>query len=148
MTDANVRTGAASGPKSALDALLGEQGHLAPVIRRARWLETLGRHLYARLPFPLNQHARLANIESEQLIYLVDSPVWHARLRLSGESLLDAARSIGLKVTSLRIRIARQPFDLHARAMGAVDVRMQREYGVTSTERQALAEICALLAED
>jgi len=138
---------AASSPKPALDALLGE-AVLAPVIRRARWLDTLQRHLHLRLPFPLNQHARLANVEGEELIYLVDAPVWHARLRLSGERLLEAARGIGLKVTSLRIRIARQPFDPRARALEAIAAHMQREHGTTDTEAQALAELRALLGED
>jgi len=136
----------ASHLKPALDALLGEQT-LATVIRRARWLDTLDRHLRAHLPAPLNQHARLGNIEGDVLVYLVDSPIWHARLRLSSEILLDAARGIGLDVTSLRIRTARQPFDLHTRTMAAIDERMRCEHGITPVEARTLAQIGALLAE-
>jgi len=136
-----ARTG--SHPKPALDTLLGEDA-LAPLIRRARWLDTLSRHLHARLPFPLNQHARLGNIEGETLVYLVDAPVWHARLRLSSERLLEAARGIGLQVTNVRIRTSRQPFDPHTRAMETIDARMRDAHGITPVETRALAQINAL----
>jgi len=135
----------ASHLKPALDALLDEQT-LAPVIRRARWLDTLDRHLRMHLPAPLNQHARLGNVEGETLVYLVDSPVWHARLRLSSEDVLHAARGIGLEVKTLRIRTARQPFDPHSRTMAAIDARMREENGTTGVEADALKDACALLA--
>jgi len=138
-----VRTG--SHPKPALDTLLGEVA-LAPVIRRARWLDTLSRHLHARLPSPLNQHARLGNIEGETLIYLVDAPVWHARLRLSTDLLLDAARGLGLQVKNVRIRTSRQPFDPHARAMERIAAHMRDAHGTSSREADALADARALLA--
>jgi len=38
-------------------------------------------------------------VKDEQLVFLVDSPVWHAKLRLAEQQLLVAARSVGLKVT-------------------------------------------------
>jgi len=119
---------------------------LAPVIRRARWLDTLGRHLHAHLPAPLGLHARLGNVEGDTLVYLVDSPVWHARLRLSGGALLEAARGIGLQVTRLRIRTARQPFDPHIRTMTAIDARMRSEHGASEAEARVLADVHALLA--
>jgi len=134
----------ASRPKPALDSLL-EEAKLAPLIRRARWLDTLGRHLHACLPAPLRQHARLANIEGDSLIFLVDSPVWHARLRLSSGPIVDAARRIGLQVASVRIRTARQPFDRHAHEQAAIDAHMQRRHGTTPAEAQTLAQIRALL---
>jgi len=136
----------ASTPKPALDALLGEDA-LAPVIRRARWLDTLDRHLRMHLPAPLDQHARLGNVEAETLVYLVDSPIWHARLRLSSEDVLSAARGIGLEVNTLRIRTARQPFDLHTRAMAAIDARMRDENGTTKIEAEALKDMRVLFAE-
>jgi len=115
------------------------------IIRRARWLDTLDRHLCTRLPVPLNQHARLGNVEGKTLVYLVDSPIWHARLRLSSESLLDAARGIGLDVTTLCVRTARQPFGQHAHSMAAIDACMRRKNGTTQAEAHALAEIRELL---
>jgi len=146
VSSVSARARPASIPKPALDALLGEDA-LAPIIRRARWLDTLDRHLRMHLPVPLGQHARLGNIEGETLVYLVDAPIWHARLRLSSEILLNAARGIGLEVSSLRIRTAHQPFDPHARAMAAIDARMRRENGTTASETHALASMCTLFGE-
>jgi len=120
---------------------------MASIIRRARWLDTLGRHLHAHLPSPLNQHARLTNIQDDALVYLVDSPIWHTRLRLSSEILLNAARGIGLEVSSLRIRSARQPFDPHMRAMAEIDTRMRHENGTTATEARALADMRVLIGK-
>jgi len=140
----STRARGASHPKLAFDTLLGEDA-LACVIRRARWLDTLDRHLHARLPFPLNQHARLGNIEGDTLIYLVDSPIWHARLRLSTKTLLEAADAIGLQMRNVRIRTSRQPFDPYVRALAAIDARMRHENGTTSSEAHALADVRALL---
>jgi len=115
------------------------------MIRRARWLDTLDRHLRMHLPAPLNQHVRLGNIENNTLVYLVDAPIWHARLRLSSEDLLDAARGIGLEVSTLRIRTARQPFDPFLHTMAAIDARMRDENGTTRVEARTLAQIGTLL---
>jgi len=142
----SAKTRPASIPKPALDTLLGED-RLAPIIRRARWLETLERHLRMHLPAPLNQHARLGNVEGDTLVYLVDSPIWHARLRLSSENVLNAARGIGLEVKTLRIRTARQPFDPHTRSMAAIDARMRQETGISCAETEALADMRKLFGE-
>jgi len=87
-------------------------GTSADPIRRALWLDALDQRLRPCLPPSLAAHARLANVTGAQattgagmagvklaglkLVFLVDSPVWHARLRLATPELLDAARSIGL----------------------------------------------------
>ncbi len=68
-------------------------------LRRALWLDALDRQLRPHLPASLAGHCRLANVKDEQLVFLVDSPVWHAKLRLAEQQLLVAARSVGLKVT-------------------------------------------------
>lgn len=47
---------------------------------------------------------RLGNINGHRLVFLVDAPIWHAKLRLAGPVLLDAARQMGLKVTELGIK--------------------------------------------
>src|SRR3546814_8275957 len=60
------------------------------------------------LPPPLAAHARLANVDGDMLVYLVDSPVCHARLRLASNELIDAARSLGLDVTRFVVRTTRQ----------------------------------------
>ena len=94
-------------PTAALDAAL--EGASADPIRRAIWLDALDRRLVPLLPPALAPHARLANVDRNRLVFLVDSPIWHARLRLSAEVLLDAARSIGLDVSDIVIRTSTRP---------------------------------------
>src|SRR4051794_19873155 len=93
---------APKGPRVALDALL--TGSAADPIRRALWLDALDQRLRPYLPPSLAAHARLANVNGEQLVFLVDSPVWRARLRLATPELLVAARSVGLDATEVVIR--------------------------------------------
>ncbi|WP_101926204.1 MULTISPECIES: DUF721 domain-containing protein [Luteimonas] len=94
-------------PTAALDALL--EGTSADPIRRAIWLDALDRRLVPLLPPALAPHARLANVDRGRLVFLVDSPIWHARLRLSADVLLDAARSIGLDVSDIVVRTSTTP---------------------------------------
>ncbi|MFX4347626.1 DUF721 domain-containing protein, partial [Acinetobacter baumannii] len=75
----------------ALDALLKEPA--GDVVRRALWLDELDRRLRPCLPEPLAAHARLANVDRNRLVFVVDAPVWRARLRLAAPEILDAARS-------------------------------------------------------
>jgi Dna[CI] antecedent DciA-like protein len=93
-------------PRAALEALLGDAVGGNP-IRRAMWLDELDRRLSPFLPPSLAAHARLANIDGDRLVYLVDSPIWHARLRLASTGLIDAARSLGLDVTRFVVRTTR-----------------------------------------
>jgi len=114
--------GSSPGPKAALEALLS--GTSADPIRRALWLDALDQRLRPCLPPSLAAHARLANVTGAKattgagmagvklaglkLVFLVDSPVWHARLRLATPELLDAARSIGLDATEVVVRTRTQ----------------------------------------
>lgn len=91
-----------SAPTAALDALLAVPA--GDTIRRALWLDELDRRLRPLLPFPLSAHARLANHEGGRLVYLVDSPVWRAKLRLLTPDLLVGARSMGLDAAELIIK--------------------------------------------
>lgn len=75
-------------------------------LRRALWLEALDRQLRPHLPPAVRSQCRLANVNGEHLVFLVDSPVWHAKLRLAEAQLIDAARSIGLKATKVTIKTA------------------------------------------
>lgn len=93
-----------SSPLPALDALLAEPA--GDPIRRAMWLDGLDRRLRPLLPDPLAAHARLANFENGRLVFVVDSPVWRARLRLATPELIDAARSLGLAAAELVIKTA------------------------------------------
>lgn len=96
-----------SAPTPALEALLS--GPAGNPVQRALWLDGLDRQLHAALPRELAAHARLANVDGKRLVYLVDSPVWNARLRLASSGVLDAARSIGLEVTDLVVRTTARP---------------------------------------
>lgn len=89
----------------ALDALL--EGAAGDPVRRALWLDALDQRLRPLLPPPLAAHARLGNVDGRRLVYLVDAPVWHARMRLAGPELLDGARSIGLDVTEFVVKTTR-----------------------------------------
>jgi hypothetical protein len=96
-----------STPTAALDALLAEPA--GDPIRRALWLDELDRRLRPLLPFPLAAHARLANHERGRLVYLVDSPVWRAKLRLLAPELLVGARSMGLDAAEFVIKTSLAP---------------------------------------
>ncbi|NZA28367.1 DUF721 domain-containing protein [Luteimonas sp. SJ-92] len=98
-------TARAASAQPALDALLG--GAAGDPIRRALWLDALDQRLRSLLPSPLAAHARLGNVDGRRLVYLVDAPVWHARMRLAGPELLDGARSIGLDVTEFVVKTTR-----------------------------------------
>jgi hypothetical protein len=89
-------------PQTALDALLAEPA--GDPIRRALWLDGLDRQLRPLLPPTLAPHARLANFERGRLVFVVDAPVWRAKLRLAAPELIDGARSIGLEATELVVK--------------------------------------------
>lgn len=99
--------------QTALDALLS--GTAADPVRRALGLDALDRQLRPLLPPALAPHVRLANVADGRLVMLVDSPVWHARLRLAAPELLDAARSVGLEVHEIAIKATREPLQLPSR---------------------------------
>jgi hypothetical protein len=94
----------ASTPKPALDAVMGDKA--GNPLRRALWLDALDRQLRPHLPPTLATRCRLANVNGEHLVFLVESPVWHAKVRLAEAQLIDAARSIGLKVTKVTVKTA------------------------------------------
>jgi hypothetical protein len=94
----------ASTPKPALDAVMGDKA--GNPLRRALWLDALDRQLRPQLPPTLAARCRLANVNGEHLVFLVESPVWHAKVRLAEAQLIDAARSIGLKVTKVTVKTA------------------------------------------
>jgi len=91
-------------PRDALEALFA--GGSADPLRRALWLDALEQRLRPHLPPALAPHARLANVDGGKLVFLVDSPVWRARLRLASAELLDAARSVGLQCDTVVVKAA------------------------------------------
>jgi len=125
------------GPRAALDALLAGPG--ANPLRRALWLDALDLQLRPRLPDGTAAHARLANVDGAKLVFVVDSPVWRARLRLAAPELLEAARSIGLDVGEVIVKVTTQPL--------RPDVPAQRaSLPMSATAREALQAALASLA--
>ena len=131
------------GPRAVLDALAADPTGRSP-IKRAMWLDALDRTLRPSLPLSLSAHARLANVDGARLVYLVDSPLWNASLRLAAPSLLEAARSHGLDVRELRVRTTTQPLFPPARVETAV-----RPLSASAPQglRDALASLRAPLDE-
>ena len=96
------RKGGPSTPRAALDALLAEPA--GGPVRRAIWLDELDQRFRPLLPPSLAAHARLANFERGRLVFVVDAPVWRAKMRLAAPELLDAARSLGLDAAELIVK--------------------------------------------
>ena len=135
-----------AGPKIAADALLdgdaNDPGKL--FLRRAMWLEALDLQLRPCLPSGVAAHARLANVNHGRLVYLVDAPVWHAKLRLAATDVLEVARSVGLEVTELVVKVATGPHAMRASAIGTSNNRSVPP--LSAAAREAFA--AALAAHD
>jgi hypothetical protein len=87
-------------------AQLAKTGDLGSLVDRVRMLDALDRQLRQSLPEALRQHCRLANVRADRLVFLVDSPVWSAKLRLHADALYGAAAAVGLEVGSLTVKVA------------------------------------------
>lgn len=105
MSDA--KSGRTAAPQAALDALLADAAF--DPLRRALWLDALDLRLRPCLPPALAAHARLANLDGDRLVFMVDAPVWRARLRLAAPEVIDAARSLGLGVAELVVKVTTSP---------------------------------------
>ncbi|ALQ97786.1 DUF721 domain-containing protein [Xylella fastidiosa] len=88
--------------QTAIEAVLNEK--TVPTFHRAIWLDRLDQQLRSYLPETLENQCRLANVNGKKLVFLVESPAWHTKLRLSESQLLDAAKSIGLMATQVSIK--------------------------------------------
>lgn len=81
-------------------------GDLGSVIDRANHLAALDRQLRQSLPEPLASHVRLGNVRDGRLVFLVDSPVWKAKLRLHADVIRDAAAAAGLATSGMTLKVA------------------------------------------
>ncbi|MEO7478534.1 MAG: DciA family protein [Lysobacteraceae bacterium] len=90
-------------PRPALEA--ADDAGLAKLIKRAQWLATLDEQLRRCLPDSLLPHCRLGNVGAGKLVYLVDAPVWSAKLRQHADILLDTAIAAGLQVGALTVKV-------------------------------------------
>jgi hypothetical protein len=112
----------------------------ADPLRHALKLDALEQQLRPCLPPALAEHCRLANITGDRLVFVVDSPVWNARLRLASTELIEVARSLGLGVNSVTARISLQP--LFPSASANTPIQQQ-----SPTAREALRVALAMLEE-
>ncbi|WP_454832060.1 DciA family protein [Pseudoxanthomonas wuyuanensis] len=138
MSDPKSRTRRpASTPQPALQAAMSDAA--TDPVRRALWLDALEQQLRPCLPPALSQHCRLANVaDGRRLVFIVDSPVWRAKLRLAAPELINAAQSIGLKVTEVTIKTTTAPPSPAQPAQRAVNP-------LSETARKALSAALASL---
>jgi len=85
------------------------EAKLGRLLQRAQWLEALDQRLRRYLPTALQNHCQLGNLDAGKLVFLVDAPVWSAKLRQHADVLLDAATKAGLQAHTLTIRIVAPP---------------------------------------
>ncbi len=138
MSDSKSQPRRASVPQLALQAAMSDAS--ADPVRRAIWLDALEQQLRPCLPPALSGHCRLGNVTGGKLVFIVDSPVWKAKLRLAAPELINLARSIGLAATEVVAKVSTatsQP----ARAAGATVKPM------SDVSRQALQAALASLDE-
>ena len=104
LTHSQDRGAAGTGvPPQALQAATAGLGSL---IERARWLDRLDHLLRQSLPVALAGQCRLANVDKDKLVFLVNAPIWKNKLRLSEDVLLNAAAAAGLPVRALVVKVA------------------------------------------
>ena len=75
------------------------------MIRRARELDRLDRLLRQSLPAAVAENSRLANVDQDRLVFLVNAPVWKSKLRLLADVLLDAAAAVGHPARALVVKV-------------------------------------------
>ena len=97
---------AAKTPSPPLALQAASEAGLADLIARARWLDELDQVLRRCLPATLADQCRLANVDRDNLVFLVNAPIWKAKLRLEADALLRAAATAGLPVRTLVVKVA------------------------------------------
>lgn len=100
---------------------------LGPVIERAQRLDKLDHLLRQSLPAALAGQCRLANIDRDRLVFLVNAPVWNNKLRLMADVLLDAAAAAGYPVRTLVIKVVPTPPTPPGAAIGSPLTEAVRE---------------------
>jgi hypothetical protein len=78
---------------------------LAPLVQRAMMLGELDTKMRQSLSPTLAAHCRLANVTDRQLVFLVDAPVWKAKLRLEGPLLQELAAAAGFAARTLVVKV-------------------------------------------
>ena len=98
------RGAAGSGsPPQALQA--ASAAGLGPLIQRAQALGRLDQLLRQNLPAAMAENCRLANVDNDRLVFLVNAPVWKNKLRLMADVLLDASAAAGHPARTLVVKV-------------------------------------------
>ena len=90
---------------------ISEFGPVASLAKRARELDTLDRQLRATLPQPLRDNVRFADLRDGRIVFLAPSSAWASRVRLYQTQILEAARAIGAKASSVAVKVAPLPVE-------------------------------------
>lgn len=106
MSNSKSQPRRAASPLPALQAALSDA--TANPVRRALWLDALEQQFRPLLPSALSSHCRLANVADGRLVFVVDSPVWKAKLRLAAPELVERAQSVGLAITEVTAKVVAQ----------------------------------------
>ena len=75
------------------------------MIQRAQALGRLDQLLRQGLPAELAGQCRLANVDNDRLVFLVNAPVWKNKLRLMADVLLDGAAAAGYPARTLVVKV-------------------------------------------
>ncbi len=85
----------------------GNDGDLGKIVRRAREMGELTEVLAKALPPDQAPGIAAANLRDDgELVVIAATPAWASRLRYEADTLLDAARSVGLEAHTCRIRVS------------------------------------------
>jgi len=95
-----------------LDKLLqsGSGDRLAKLVERARNMGDLAQILRSSLPDDAAPHLLAANMRDErELVLICSSSPWAARMRFESETLLKAARKVGIDAKTCSVKVGK-PF--------------------------------------
>lgn len=135
-------TAGSGSPPQALQAATAGLGSL---VERARWLDRLDHLLRQSLPTALAGQCRLANVDKDKLVFLVNAPIWKNKLRLSESVVLDAAAAAGLSVRTLVVKVTPSTPDSPGPSLGKPLSQAVRESLRTTAQSVADPELRAQL---
>ena len=84
-----------------------DNGDLADIVRRAREMGELTAVLSEALPADQSEAIVAANLRDDgALVVIAASSAWASRLRFETDTLLEAARSVGIDAHTCRVRVS------------------------------------------
>ncbi len=128
---------------------------LSKLFSQAHELETLDRHLREPLPHQLSEQVRLASIHGSRIVFVASTSAWASRLRMQQRRILETARSLGIAVHSLRVKVTPLPAPTPAPALrkplsATAAIHLQEAAAVSSDAdmRSRLLALAALANSD